>query len=37
MQKKRLPMLHIQIEDTAIRIISARRATAQERRDYDHS
>lgn len=29
-------VVHIQIEDAAIRIISARKATAHERHDYEH-
>ena len=30
-------VVHIQIEDECIRIISARRATNEERRNYEHS
>lgn len=30
-------VVHIQIEDECIRIISARRATLDERRDHEHS
>ncbi|MDP2265952.1 MAG: BrnT family toxin [Thiobacillus sp.] len=30
-------VVHVQIEDECIRIISARRATNEERRDYEHS
>jgi uncharacterized protein len=33
---KLLFVVHIQIEDAFIRIISARAATNQERRDYEH-
>jgi len=36
-RQRLLFVVHVQIEDAAIRIISARKATAQERRDYDHS
>ena len=32
-----LYVVHVQIEDECIRIISARRATNEERRDYEHS
>jgi len=30
-------VVHVQIEDECIRIISARRATNEERRDHEHS
>jgi len=30
-------IVHIEIEDTSIRIISARKATNEERRDHEHS
>jgi len=36
-RQRLLFVVHIQIEGTTIRIISARKATAQERQDYDNS
>jgi uncharacterized DUF497 family protein len=35
-QQRLLFVVHVQIEDAAIRIVSARKATAQERRDHEH-
>lgn len=35
-RQRLLFVVHVQIDDAAIRIISARKATAQERRDHDH-
>lgn len=37
MQGRLLFVVHIQIEESAIRIISARRATSHERQDHEHS
>ena len=35
-RQRLLYVVHVQIEEAEIRIISARKATAQERRDHDH-
>jgi uncharacterized DUF497 family protein len=37
MQGRLLFVVHIQIEESAIRIISARRATSHERQDHEYS
>jgi uncharacterized DUF497 family protein len=35
MQARLLFVVHVQIEDATIRIVSARKATREERRDHD--